>query len=92
MIAIIVCGLESKLFSLSKGKSVCECGTRSPFELFWRRLKSYVELVPADPNIPNGILSTGDNLKCLKRLTAVQTAGAAASVTDSDLEIMPMQN
>ena len=41
-------------------------------ELFWPRVKSYVELVRADPNIPNGILSTGDNLKCLKRLRPAQ--------------------
>ena len=30
------------------------------------------KLCRADPNIPNGILSTGDNLKCLKRLRLVQ--------------------
>ena len=77
MAVVIVCRSGVKLFLSLKRKVI--------------KVKSYVELVPADPNIPNGILSTGDNLKCLKRLTAVQT-GDAACVTDSDLEIMPMQN
>ena len=48
-------------------------------------LKSYVLLVlPSDPNIPNGILSTGANLKCLKRLREVQSG----SISDDNAELV----
>ena len=41
-------------------------------------------IVPRDPNIPNGILSTGANLKCLKRLREVQSG----SISDDNAELV----
>ena len=57
--------------------------TRPARKFIW--LKSYVLLVlPSDPNIPNGILSTGANLKCLKRLREVQSG----SISDDNAELV----